>query len=294
MGEIVGFGLFSHVPTIMLPYEKRLELNDGNEISFVPGFARLRAEVFDRLRPTTVVVFDSHWFTTVEHVVSAHSRRCGTLTSSELPRVIAGVDYDYRGNPALARRIAERGETLGTPVHASDDPNLPLYYATVNIVRYLDRGERWVSVSVAQTGEVDDFLAVGRAVGAAVAEMDSERVVLVASGGMSHRFWPLSQLVDHEASDPVHVRTPEARAADLERLDWMREGSHRRVIDTMPEYRRFLPEAMFGHYLMAVSAVGGRDCAARGVMYSDYENATGTGQVHMWFDRPPGGWTAHR
>lgn len=294
MGEVVGFGLISHVPTIMMPRQKRLELNEGREISFVPGFDRLRREVFDRLRPTTVVLFDSHWFTTVEHVVSAHSRRRGTLTSSELPRVIAGLDYDFRGNPELARRIAEHGNAAGTPVHASDDPDLPLYYATVNVVHFLDRGERWVSVSVAQTGEVDDFCAVGRAVGAAVAGADSERVVLVASGGMSHRFWPLSQLGDHEASDPVHVRTPEARAADMERLDWMAAGDHARVIDAMPEYRRFLPEAMFGHYLMAVSAVGGRDCRARGTMYSDYENATGTGQVHMWFDRPPGGWTDSR
>ena len=294
MGEIVGFGLISHVPTIMLPYEERLALNEGEEISFVPGFARLRAEVFDRLEPTTAVVFDSHWFTTVEHVVSAHSRRCGAFTSSELPRVIAGVDYDYRGNPLLAQQIAERGTALGTPMHASEDPNLPVYYATLNIVRFLDRGERWVSVSVAQTGEVDDFLAVGQAVGAAVAGLDAERVVLVASGGMSHRFWPLSQLVDHEASDPIHIRTPEARQADLERLDWLRAGNHQRVIDAMPDYGKFLPEAKFAHYLMAVSAVGGRDCRAQGVMYSDYENATGTGQAHVWFDRPSGGWTTRR
>ena len=294
MGEIVGFGLISHVPTIMLPYEKRVELNEGKEISFVPGFARLRAEVFDRLQPTTVVVFDSHWFTTVEHVVSAHSRRRGALTSSELPQVIAGVDYDYRGNPSLAHRIAERGAALGTPVHASEDPNLPLYYATVNIVRFLDGGEQWLSVSVAQTGELDDFLMVGRAVGEAVADLDAERVVLVASGGMSHRFWPLSQLADHEASDPTHVRTPQARQADLERLDWMKAGDHLRVIDTMPQYRQFLPEAKFAHYLMAVSAVGGRDCRARGIMYSDYENAIGTGQAHVWFDRPQAGWSAHQ
>ena len=37
MGEVVGAGLLAHVPTIMLPHAERLELNDGKEISLVPG-----------------------------------------------------------------------------------------------------------------------------------------------------------------------------------------------------------------------------------------------------------------
>ena len=65
MGEVVGVGLLAHVPTIMLPYAERLELNEGKEISLVPGLERLRAEVFEVLDYDTVVVFDSHWHTTV-------------------------------------------------------------------------------------------------------------------------------------------------------------------------------------------------------------------------------------
>jgi hypothetical protein len=42
---------------------------------------------------------------------------------------------------------------------------------------------------------------------------------------------------------------------------------------------------------MMLGAIGGRECLARGELFSDYENATGTGQVHIWFDRPEGGWT---
>jgi hypothetical protein len=34
---------------------------------------------------------------------------------------------------------------------------------------------------------------------------------------------------------------------------------------------------------MAVGAVGGRACKLRGEQLSDYENAVGTGQVHMLF-----------
>ena len=41
--------LVAHVPTIMLPEETRLEINDGKEITLVPGLPRLRTECIDRL-----------------------------------------------------------------------------------------------------------------------------------------------------------------------------------------------------------------------------------------------------
>ena len=42
MGEIIGAGLISHAPTIMFDEATRLEINDGKEISLVPGLVRLR------------------------------------------------------------------------------------------------------------------------------------------------------------------------------------------------------------------------------------------------------------
>ncbi|TVR36286.1 MAG: catechol 1,2-dioxygenase [Nitriliruptor sp.] len=291
MGEIVGVGLVSHVPTIMFDEATRRELNEGREISLVPGHHRLRSEVLDRLRPDTIIILDTHWFTTVEHVVSAHAHREGKMTSSELPRGMKQVPYSYDGDPELARLIAKHGNELGTPTHAEDDEYLPVYYATVNLVHYLQKDERFVSVSIVQTGEDDDFLTLGRAIGNAV-EASDRRVVILASGGMSHTFHRLKVIDQHEASDPVHIVTPEARAADEERLEWMQAGDHARIIDAMDDYHQHAPEGGFGHFLAMIGAVGGRDCVARGELYSDYENATGTGQVHVWFERPEGGWTA--
>jgi aromatic ring-opening dioxygenase catalytic subunit (LigB family) len=145
-------------------------------------------------------------------------------------------------------------------------------------------------VSVVQTGETDDFLTLGQAVGEAVEQLD-RRVVLLASGGMSHRFWRLKELAKHEASDPVHIESPAAREADLERIEWMKQGRHDLIIESMDSYLAHHPEGDFGHYLMMVGATGGPRCVARGEMFSDYESSAGTGQVHMWFDRPPSGWT---
>ena len=46
----------------------------------------------------------------------------------------------------------------------------------------------------------------------------------------------------------------------------------------------FLPSAFGAHYLQMLGAMGGADCRAKGVALSAYENARGTGNVHMWFD----------
>jgi 3,4-dihydroxyphenylacetate 2,3-dioxygenase len=139
--------------------------------------------------------------------------------------------------------------------------------------------------------ETEDFLRAGRALGAAIAASD-RRVLLVASGALSHTFWSLRELRAHEASDPVHVRTAAARAADLSRIDWLCAGAHERVISTMPEFLQYRPEARFGPYLMMLGALGSEAVTAPGVLFSEYENSVGTGQVHIWFSRPTAGWTA--
>lgn len=293
MGEVVGAGILAHVPTIMLPPETRLELNEGREISLVPGLRQLRADVFETLDYDTVVVLDSHWFTTVEFVVTAQDRRAGLFTAEELPRGMCRIPYDWRGDPELAHAMAAADAEHSTWVTAIDDPFLPLYYATLNLWKFLGEGldKRWISVSVAQTGDTEDFLRAGRALGDAIAATD-RTVLLLGSGALSHTFWKLRQLRDHEASDPAHIRTPEAYAADLDRISWFKDGDHKRVLDTMPEFMRYRPESMFAHYLMMIGALGEEDCRARARQYGEYENSIGTGQVHLWFDRPDGGFPA--
>jgi len=290
MGEVVGAGLLAHVPTIMLPYETRLELNQGKEISLVPALQQLRAEVFETLDYDTVVVLDSHWFTTVETVVTSQSRRAGLFTAEELPRGMCRIPYDWPGDPELANAMAGLDASHSTWITAIDDTYLPIYYATVNLWKFLGEGldKRWVSVSTVQTGETDDFLRVGRVLGDAIQQVD-RKVVLIASGALSHTFWKLRQLRDHEASDPVHIRTPEAYAADLQRIAWFQQGDHAHVLQTMPQFMKFRPEAMFAHYLMMAGALGEHTLTAPGRQYGEYENSIGTGQVHLWFDRPADG-----
>jgi aromatic ring-opening dioxygenase catalytic subunit (LigB family) len=222
-------------------------------------------------------------------VIASHARRVGHYTSEELPRGMSSVPYDLTGDPELGDAFAGEVRAAGSWATAIDNPHLPIHYGTLNLTKYLQSDERWLGVSTVQTGEPDDYLLFGEALGRAVERLD-RRVVILASGGMSHRFWPLRELRARESSDPVHIRTAEARAADEERLEWMQSGDHDRIIDTMADFAPFAPEGRFGHYLSMIAAIGGRRSRATGRMLGDYENSIGTGQVHVWFDRPDGGW----
>ncbi len=295
MGEVVGAGLLSHVPTIMLPEATRLELNEGKEISLVPALHRLRAEKFEELDYDTVIVLDSHWFTTVEFIVASQDLRAGLFTAEELPRGMCRIPYEWRGDRELAEAIAAEGEPAGTWITAIDDPYLPLYYPSINLWSFLGKGldKRWISISVCQTGETDDFLRVGRAIRAAIEKTD-RKVIIIATGSLSHTFYKLKEMRKHEASDPSHIFSQKARDMDHERLNWFFEGRHDRVLETMPEFLTVRPEGMFAHYLMMAAALGESEFSAPGVQYGDYENSVGTSQVHVWFDRPEAGWTAPR
>ncbi|MBU2667337.1 catechol 1,2-dioxygenase [Actinoplanes bogorensis] len=296
MGEVVGAGLIAHVPTIVLPEEIRRELNRGEDTTLVAGLQQLRKDVFDTVDYDTVVVLDSHWATTVEFVVTAQSRRAGLFTSEELPRGMSKRPYDFPGDPELAHLIASRAAGHGTWITAIEDDHLPIFYATTNVWEFLGQGlpdKKWISIGVCQTADTEDNLRLGRALGDAIAESD-RRVLLIASGAMSHTFWPLRKLRDHEAAGVEHIFTPEAAAADAERLEWFATGDHARVLDTMPEFYRYKPEARFGHYLMMIGALGEGDCRATSRQYGEYENSVGTGQVHLWFDRPADGFPRPR
>ncbi|MEO6654045.1 MAG: catechol 1,2-dioxygenase [Ilumatobacteraceae bacterium] len=291
MGEIVGAALVSHIPPIVWPDEARFELYGGVDTTLVAGLHALRTECFDRLDIDTVIVFDTHWYTTVEHIITAHERRQGLFTSDELPRAMASVPYDMQGDPELAQAVAALAAELDdTWVLACDEPGLPVHYPTINLLPFLQRDEAWLSVGICQTGTPADWLLFGDLLATAIGELD-RRVVLLASGGLSHKFWPLTEFRQHETAELVNIITPQARSADEAVLARFERGDHAGVIDEWPGYRRHSPEGMFAHYLMMVGAIGGRDCAARGTLYGNYESAAGTGQANVWFERPEKGWT---
>jgi 3,4-dihydroxyphenylacetate 2,3-dioxygenase len=205
---------------------------------------------------------------------------------------MSSVPYEAKGDPEFAALVGEIADATPdcwiTPVA---NEHLPIQYATTNFFSFLQGDEAWLSVSTCQTAEPEDFATVGRGIAAAIEQSD-RRVILIASGALSHTFHTLRTLRSHEAAGEEHIFSLEACRADHEVIEAWRRGDHAGVIDGFSEFMKVRPEGHFAHYQMMVAALGGRECVAPGRLYSAYENAIGTGQVHMWFDRPGTGWVA--
>ena len=294
MGEVVGAALVAHVPTIMLPEETRREINDGNEISLVPGLHRLKSECLDRLQPDTVIVFDTHWESTFEHIVTSHERRQGKFTSHELPRGMRQVPYDMPGDPELANLIAAQAEGRDDCwILACDDPYLPDLLRDGQRLDVPGRPDtRWISVALNQCCTTEDFLLLRRAIGNAIRQSDRR----AGAAGLRRDDAPVLPVQGAAARTRARPRPTTSSASSRTRptsacCGCWRQGDHAGVIDWMPEYRRAAPEGHFGHYLMMAAAIGGARCQAPGERFSEYEASVGTGQVHVWFERPADGWT---
>ena len=287
MGHIVGAALVSHHPGLMQCEEFRRLMGNGEDSDLIPGYARLRDKIA-AAQPDVVLVFDSHWFTTGYHLVDGAARYTGSYISDEMPWYLHGVPYDYRGHPELALAIEAVSREQGGYNRAINHPELGKQYATINLVKHLRLEQAdipVVTVSSCQNCDWTHFLTSGEAIGEAVRRSDLN-VVLLASGALSHKFngidWkPNHPRIFHESN----VSRPENIASDKAAIALMEQGRHDTVLARWDDdYRKKPWEAFGAHYLQMLGAMGGAACHAKGEALSAYENARGTGNIHMWFD----------
>ena len=283
MGHVVGSALVSHHPGLMQDEDFCIRAGAGEDSDLVAGFDRVRTRI-DAVAPDVLVILDTHWFTTGFHVVDAGAAYSGTFVSDEMPWYLKGLPYDYRGAPELARLCQTVGEERKVPVKAIDDPALPRHYATLNVVNRLRATERVLTLSNCQTAKTEHFLTMGEVLGEAIRRSDY-RVVLLASGALSHEFTDLDfvqrnpRLYHHDnVSDPAHIES------DREAIELFKQGAHDVILRNFAQYRAIPWEGLGGHYLQMIGALGGASCRAKGTLLSEYEAARGTGNIHMWFD----------
>jgi 3,4-dihydroxyphenylacetate 2,3-dioxygenase len=288
MGAIVA-GLFStHVPRLMIldPVARKEYMRD-NITTFYEVLPRIREERIAPLDFDTFVILDTHWHSTLEFILNGHERLEGIYTSDEIPWMINEYAYDYPGDPELAQLIADECARSGEHALVSSHRGLPVHYGTLNPMHYYNPGpqkKRVLPISVCDTAETDANLRFGAAVARAVAR--SERNVLfIASGGMSHRFWPLATIRDHASADPKDINGDALRAWDERIMAWWKAGDHASVIANADAFRKeCAPEGRFAHYLVLAGALGGAEWRDPGIQYGAYEAAIGTGQSNFWFE----------
>ena len=281
MGEIVLAAKMTHVPT-MLMSEQEGPIK-GTRQAAIDGHREI-ARRAKALGADTVVICDTHWVINAGFHINANSRFEGLFTSNEFPQFIQNLPYGYDGNPALGDAIAAEASGRGVHTLAHHLDSLELEYGTLVPMRFMSREHEMKVVSVAAWCTVHDHQesrVVGEAIRAAVEASDS-KVLLVASGSLSHKIWANR---DYAANNGTFTISSEFnRQMDLHVLDMWQRGDHATFLKMLPDYAQFCcGEGSMHDTAMLYGALGWDSYDRPCEVVTDYFPSSGTGQTNVIF-----------
>lgn len=261
MGAVVGALIVTHTPRIA---DEARAPDFTREM--IRGMHELGQEV-ERLQPDALIQASTHWVTTFHHYVLGHKRHKGILTSSEAPDMIAGVPYDFPGDPELAAAIVEKGKERGVPVILSAADHFMTEYGTLNPLHYIT--PRYdipvIPISSCLLADLEECVRWGEAIAEGVQET-SKQVIVIASGALSH----------------VLVRGPERwpreehQRLDHKFVELLTQGRADELRTFFPSFVRDVDAEMGGRHLaILIGATGG---AFRGKLHA-YGPSSGSGNA---------------
>lgn len=281
MGELVLSAKVSHVPTMLLS-EKPGRLF-GTRKSSIDAHREIgrRARA---LGADTIVVLDTHWMVNAGYHVNSNARYKGVYTSHEFPQFIQGLEYDYKGNPALGDLIAEKATAAGVHTLSHHVDTLDLEYGTLVPMRYMNEAGDLRVVSVAAYCTVHSFES-SRKLGAAIREAieaSDSKVLLVASGSLSHKIWE-NEL--YEANNGTFTISREFnRQCDLRALELWEKGEIPTFLRMLPDYANYCTgEGTMHDTFMLFGALGWDGYKGKGEIVGEYFPSSGTGQANVVF-----------
>jgi 3,4-dihydroxyphenylacetate 2,3-dioxygenase len=231
----------------------------------------------------TIVVFDVHWLVNAGYHVNCAPHFKGVYTSNELPHFIRNLPYEYPGDPALGRAIAEAATAAGVPARAHDATTLGLEYGTLVPMRYMNADQRFKVVSVAAWcawHSLADSARLGAAVRTAIERHHDGRVAVFASGSLSHRFNDNGSPEEsiHEISDEFF------RQVDMRVVELWQRGDWKTFIRMLPEYaERCVGEGGMHDTAMLLGMLGWTDYDRPVEVITPYFASSGTGQINAVF-----------
>jgi len=281
MGELVLAAKMTHVPTMQMSEQegpikgKRQPAIDGHlEIA-----RRAKAAGVD-----TVVICDTHWLVNAGFHINANEKFEGLLTSSEFPQFIQNMPYSHRGNPTLGSAIAEKASEMGVYTLAHQLDSLDLEYGTLVPMSFMSREHDMKVVSIAAfctTHDHDESRIVGQAIRAAVEASDS-KVLLVASGSLSHQMWSNKDYAPNDGT--FNISSEFNRQVDLMVLEMWKRGDHATFLKMLGDYAvRCSGEGAMHDTAMLYGALGWDEYTGKCEVVTDYFPSSGTGQVNVLF-----------
>ena len=281
MGKIVLAAKCTHVPTMLMSEQEGPV--KGRRQPAIDGHFEIGRRAKE-LGVDTVVICDTHWTINAGFHINANDRFKGIFTSNEFPQFIQNMAYDYEGNPALGDGIAAAARDLGVFTLAHHLDSLEMEYGTLVPMRFMSRAHKMKVVSIAAWCTVhshDESRVIGEAVRQAVEASDS-RVLLVASGSLSHKIWPNR---DYAANNGTFTISSEFnRQVDLHVLDMWQRGDHATFLRMLPEYAQYCcGEGAMHDTAMLYGALGWDKYEGKCEVLTPYFPSSGTGQTNVVF-----------
>lgn len=278
MGRLVLAAKITHVPSIWISEQPGPQ--HGIRRNAIDGLVELGRRARAR-GVETFVVLDVHWQVTIGFHVNARERHHGSYTSHEVPHFIQDLAYDYAGDPELADAITATAEAAGLRCRAHRAPGLGLEYATLIPMHHMNRdgAVRVLPVAVNVNAGIEQSARFGAAIRTAI-DAGDRTVALLASGSLSHRFWPN----DRAEAGLNEVSSAFNREVDLHVLDMWRAGRIADFLAMLPDYARHCSgEAAMGDTATLFGALGWERYRGRGELLGDYFGSSGTGQCNVEF-----------
>ena len=280
MGRLALAAKITHVPSLYLS-----EL-DGPHKGCRQAAIDGHKEIGRRCRELgvdTIVVFDVHWLVNAGYHVNCCERFQGIYTSNELPHFISNMAYEYPGNPALGKLIAETANATGVKCRAHSDTTLEIEYGTLVPMRYMNADQRFKVVSVSgwcMWHDLHESSRFGAAVRRAIEQRYDGTVAVFASGSLSHRFAQNGTAPEfmHKVWDPFLEQTDRAVVELWRRGDW------KTFCAMLPMYNdKCFGEGGMHDTAMLLGMLGWDRYDAGVEVITPYFGSSGTGQINAVF-----------
>lgn len=278
MGSLELAAKVTHVPSIWL--SEQSPEHAGIRSGAIEGLRELGRRATER-RVETFLVLDVHWIVNQGFHINANESATGVFTSHELPHMLSGLHYDYSGDPELAEGIAAAATERGLGAVAQRVEGLGFEYGTLIPMRHMNRelGARVVPLAANAYASVDEHRRFGEAIRAAIEAAD-RRVAFLASGSLSHQFWP--NAVSKQGLDTVN--TEFNRQVDLRVLELWQAGEVETFLAMLPEYiERCHGEVGMADTATLFGVLGWDRYRGRAELIGEYFGSSGTGQCNVEF-----------
>ena len=284
MGKLALAAKITHVPSMYLselPGERQGTRQDAIDGHVEIG-RRCRALGVD-----TIVVFDTHWLVNANYHINCAPHFKGLYTSNELPHFISNMEYEFPGNPALGKLLAEVCNDWGVETLAHDRTTLAPEYGTLVPMRYMNADQHFqvVSVSALCTAHyLNDSARLGWAMRRAVEDHYDGTVAFFASGSLSHRFAQNGLAPEFG----FRIWSPFLEQLDREVVRIWEQGDWKTFCGMLPEYAaKGHGEGFMHDTAMLLGALGWTQYDGKAEVVTPYFGASGTGQINAIFPVTP-------